>query len=75
MMVGESEGVREESIHESLQRHGEKITLERVKWLLKTSLKAKEFADFDPEEATYGMGYTWFITDRGTEYLAERDKL
>lgn len=76
VMVGEDEGVHEEFIiHNSLQRQGVKITLEKVKWLLKTSLKAKGFADFGDEEGTYGAGNTWFITDRGIEYFAEREKL
>jgi DNA-binding MarR family transcriptional regulator len=75
MMVGESEGVREELIHDSIRRKGMKITLEKVKYLLRTSLEKKGFAAYDDEEATYGMGNTWFITGRGTEYFAERDKL
>jgi hypothetical protein len=76
MMIGENEGVREEFIHGSLENLWRvTITLEKVKWLLKTSLKDKGFAYYDPEEATYGMGYSWFITDRGTEYFAERNKL
>jgi hypothetical protein len=75
MMTGESEGVAEELIHNSLERKGETITLEKVKWVLRTSLDKKGFATYDPDEATYGTGHTWFITDRGTEYFAERDKL
>ena len=75
MMIGEKEGVREESIHESLERVGVTITLEKVEYILRASLQKKGFADFDSEEGTYGMGNTWFITDRGTEYFFERDKL
>jgi len=75
VMIGESEGVGEEYIHKYVLIDGVEITLEKVKWLLKASLKTKGFADYDPEEGTYGAGYTWFITDRGTEYFFERDKL
>ena len=73
MMVGEDEGVNERLIHQSLEDEGVKITLGKVKWILETKLKG--FAIYDPEEATYGAGNTWFITNAGREYFAERDKL
>jgi hypothetical protein len=71
MMVGENEGVPEELIHESLKRKGETVTFEKVKYILRTSLDKKwGYAFCDDEEATYGGGNTWFITERGTEYFA-----
>ena len=73
MLIGEDEGVNERLIHQSLEDNGVKITLNKVIWILETSLK--RFVDYDPGEPTYGTGNTWFIADAGREYFAERDKL
>jgi DNA-binding transcriptional ArsR family regulator len=78
LILREGDGIEEQNIHEVLLDRRKykraKVTIEKVKWILK-SLKAKGFADFDPEEETYGRSFTWFITDAGTEYFAERGEL
>ena len=73
MMVGKEDGVQERTIHAVLAREGKQISLEKVKYLLRSELG--RFCLHDPDEATFGGTYTWFINDAGTEYFAERDKL
>lgn len=75
MMIGQNEGENEEAIHATLERGGGvKITLPKVIYLL-CGMEKKGLCNHDPMEATYGTGHTWFLSNGGTEYFAERDKL
>lgn len=69
-----SGGLSEDILHIRLIALGSRISIEKTVYVLR-GMKEKGFVNYNPDEQTYGQRHTWWMTDAGTDYLAERDKL
>lgn len=73
LLIGQRGGVAVSVIHQQLEKRAVKLTLAKLEHTLR-QLEKNGFL-WESHQAFSGGNNDWLLTEKGTQYLAERDKL